>query len=115
MLHTRAALAEVLLDVEMPEMDGLTALPLILEKAPGVQVIMASTLTRRNAEVTLGALAGGASDYVPKPEAAKGIGRAADFRREVVEKARQLGLRARRLGVERRRGLCDGRGPSDGH
>jgi two-component system chemotaxis response regulator CheB len=89
----------VLLDVEMPEMDGLTALPLILDKAPGAQVVMASTLTRRNAEVTLKALAGGASDYVPKPEAARGIGHAAEFRREVVEKARQLGLRARRLGA----------------
>ena len=46
----------IILDIEMPVMDGLTALPKLLEKKPGVQVIMASTLTRKNAEVSLRAL-----------------------------------------------------------
>ena len=40
----------------MPVMDGLTALPLILKKRPEVKVIMASTLTRRNARISLQAL-----------------------------------------------------------
>ena len=43
----------VVLDVEMPEMDGITALPLLLKAKPGLVVVMASTLTRRNAEISL--------------------------------------------------------------
>ena len=53
----------VLLDVAMPDMDGITALPLLLNRKPGLAVIMASTLTRKNfcalkgvAEVELDAL-----------------------------------------------------------
>ena len=55
----------VILDIEMPVMDGLTALPQILKARPGVKVLMASTLTRRNAAISIKALAAGASDYVP--------------------------------------------------
>src|SRR5487761_2804026 len=57
----------VLLDVDMPELDGIAALPLLLEKKRDLIVIMASTLTRRNAEISLRALALGAADYIPKP------------------------------------------------
>ncbi len=57
----------VVLDIEMPVMDGLTALPLLLEAKPGVQVIMASTLTQKHAAISIQALAGGAADYVTKP------------------------------------------------
>ena len=57
----------VLLDIDMPDLDGLEALPLLLEKKRDLVVIMASTLTRRNAEVSLKALALGAADYIPKP------------------------------------------------
>ena len=57
----------VLLDIDMPDLDGLTALPLLLEKKRDLIVIMASTLTRRNAEVSLKALSLGAADYIPKP------------------------------------------------
>ncbi|MCB1490807.1 MAG: chemotaxis response regulator protein-glutamate methylesterase [Rhodobiaceae bacterium] len=83
----------VVLDIEMPEMDGLTALPLILKKKPGVQVIMASTLTTRNAEISLKALSLGARDYLPKPEGNHKVTTAADFHRELVEKVRALGRR----------------------
>ncbi len=62
----------VLLDLEMPVMDGLTALPLILRTAPGVQVIVASALSQRGAAATMQALRAGAVDYVPKPAAAQG-------------------------------------------
>lgn len=62
----------VLLDLEMPVMDGLTALPLLLRAAPGVQVIVASALSQRGAAATMQALRAGAVDYVPKPTAAQG-------------------------------------------
>jgi len=86
----------VLLDVEMPELDGISALPLLLEKKRDLVVIMASTLTRRNAEVSLKALSLGAADYVPKPETNRGVTTSAEFRRELIEKVRQLGSRRRR-------------------
>lgn len=79
----------VVLDIEMPIMDGLTALPRILADHPGVKVVMASTLTRRNAEISLKALSLGASDYVAKPEA--GLASAEDFKRDLVSKVRALG------------------------
>lgn len=85
----------VILDIEMPEMDGLTALPLLLERRPGLAVIVASTLTRRGAEVSLRALTLGAADYVPKPGTGSGLVSAADFRVDLVAKVRELGRRAR--------------------
>jgi two-component system chemotaxis response regulator CheB len=60
----------VVLDIEMPVMDGLTALPLLLKAAPGVSIIMASTLTTRGADVALRAIRLGAADTIPKPSAA---------------------------------------------
>ncbi len=62
----------VLLDLEMPVMDGLTALPQILRAAPGTQVIVASALSQRGATATMQALRAGAVDYIPKPAAAQG-------------------------------------------
>jgi two-component system chemotaxis response regulator CheB len=62
----------VLLDLEMPVMDGLTALPQILRAAPGSAVIVASALSQRGASATMAALRAGAVDYVPKPSAAQG-------------------------------------------
>jgi two-component system, chemotaxis family, protein-glutamate methylesterase/glutaminase len=86
----------VVLDVDMPELDGISALPLLLEKNRDLVVIMASTLTRRNAEVSLRALSLGAADYIPKPETNHGITTSATFRRELIDKIRQLGGRRRR-------------------
>jgi two-component system chemotaxis response regulator CheB len=85
----------IILDVEMPEMDGLEALPLLLRAKPGIAVIMASTLTRRNAEISLKAIQLGARDYVPKPEGNAGVTTSTDFRREIVEKVKALGNRQR--------------------
>lgn len=56
----------VTLDVNMPEMDGLTCLAQIMEQHP-TPVVMVSSLTEHNALVTLEALQLGAVDYVPKP------------------------------------------------
>ena len=57
----------ILLDVEMPVMDGLATLGELRRRGHKMPVIMCSSLTQRGAKVTLEALAGGASDYVAKP------------------------------------------------
>src|SRR5512141_187601 len=86
----------VVLDVDMPELDGIAALPLLLEKKRDLVVIMASTLTRRNAEVSLRALSLGAADYIPKPATNREVTTSASFRRDLIEKVRQLGVRRKR-------------------
>jgi len=86
----------VILDIEMPEMDGLEALPGILAASPNTKVIMASTLTLRNADISLKALSLGATDYVPKPDSARGIAGSNEFRRELMVKVQALGRTAKR-------------------
>ncbi len=85
----------VVLDIEMPVMDGLTALPQLLKKDPDLQVIMASTLTHKNADVTLRAMESGAADYVPKPTSSKDLG-AGVFKAELIEKVKAWGAARRR-------------------
>lgn len=81
----------IVLDIEMPVMDGMTAVPKLLEIDPGVKIIMASTLTEKNATISLEALRKGAADYIPKPTAKYEIHSADTFKRELVEKIRALG------------------------
>lgn len=84
------------LDIDMPDMDGISALPLLLAKKRNLVIIMASTLTRRNAEISFRALALGAADYVPKPESTRETDAAATFRHDLVQKIRHLGAKLRR-------------------
>ena len=82
------------LDIEMPEMDGMEALPLLLRADPGLRIVMASTLTTRGADIALRALRLGAADYIPKPSTAA----IADdsFRRELIAKVTGLARLRRR-------------------
>jgi two-component system chemotaxis response regulator CheB len=89
----------VVLDVEMPELDGISTLPRLLERRRDLVIIMASALTRDHAEVTLKALALGAADYIPKPETEGGVMTSASFQRELIDKIRALGVRRRRAPV----------------
>ena len=84
------------LDIEMPDLDGISALPLLLAKKHNLIIIMASTLTRRNAEISFKALSLGASDYIPKPESTREAGAAEIFRHDLVQKIRHLGAKVRR-------------------
>lgn len=81
----------VTMDVEMPEMDGLTALTELRRSHPRLPVIMFSTLTERGAQATLEALARGATDYVTKPanvgSVSEGLARVRD---ELLPKIRWL-------------------------
>lgn len=74
----------VLLDIEMPGMNGLEVLSRIRSRNRRVPVIMCSTLTWRGAKITLEALARGATDYVTKPAAQK------DMRQGVETLTREL-------------------------
>ena len=87
----------VVLDVEMPELDGISALPLLLKKKRDLVVIMASTVTRRGAEISLRALSLGAADYIPKPATTRDAASSTEFRRELIDKIRILGRRRRWL------------------
>lgn len=90
----------VILDIEMPVLDGLSALPKLLERDPTLKVIMASTLTLRNAEISLQALEAGAADYLPKPAASREISAEGAFKHDLIAKVKALGL-ARRRGQQR--------------
>src|SRR6202046_3073564 len=84
------------LDIEMPELDGISALPLLLARKRDLIIIMASTLTRRNAEISFKALALGASDYIPKPESTREPTAAETFHHDLIQKIRHLGAKVRR-------------------
>jgi two-component system chemotaxis response regulator CheB len=80
----------VLLDIEMPRLDGLATLPLLRQAAPGARIIMASTLTGPGATATVRALQLGAADCIAKPSAT-GLAVADDYRRDLIAKIHALG------------------------
>ena len=80
----------VLLDVEMPVMDGLTMLRELRRIYPRLPVVMFSTLTERGAKVALDALVAGANDYVAKPKGASSEEVAARIREDVIPKLKQF-------------------------
>lgn len=76
----------IILDIEMPVMDGMTALPKFFEINPKVKVVMSSTLTSRNAEISMRALSMGASDYVSKPTSNREVASSISFQEEIISK-----------------------------
>ncbi|HVI88002.1 MAG TPA: chemotaxis response regulator protein-glutamate methylesterase [Dongiaceae bacterium] len=97
----------VVLDIEMPVMDGMTALPQLIAARPYVQVIMASTLTLKGASISMKALSMGAADYVPKPTSTAEINSAENFKIDLIAKVKSWGAVARR-----RRGTTPAAGPA---
>ena len=95
----------VTLDIEMPEMDGLTALREIRKKEKYLPVIMFSSLTQEGAQAAVSALTAGASDYVGKPTASSsGVNQAFQIlETELIPKI--LGL-ARRVQRRRQKGFA---------
>jgi two-component system chemotaxis response regulator CheB len=81
----------VLLDVEMPVMDGMTALKLMRKDHANLPIIMFSAVTQKGAAQTLEALAAGADDYVPKPSMKASLEQAMEScKNELVPKIRAL-------------------------
>ena len=85
----------VLLDVEMPVMDGITALRAIRQRHPKLPVLMFSSLTERGAKATVDALLAGANDYVAKPAGLDPADVAAKIRAEVITRIKALVPRGR--------------------
>jgi two-component system, chemotaxis family, protein-glutamate methylesterase/glutaminase len=84
----------ILLDVEMPNKNGLEALPELKKLAPHAHVIMVSTLTQRNAKISLQAMELGATDYLAKPSST-GDGESLEaFYQALILKVEQLGQEA---------------------
>ena len=90
----------VILDIEMPVMDGLTALPQIVALSRYSRVIMSSTLTVQGAEVSIRALTLGAADYVAKPTSTRELDATTEWKHDLVQKVENLGAAAR---AERKR------------
>jgi len=77
----------IILDIEMPVMDGLTALPLLLKIVPKCKIIMCSSFTQSSVAITIKALEMGAADTIGKPLATNGEstnGFRGDLRRKVL-------------------------------
>src|SRR5882672_2243579 len=84
----------VVLDIEMPEMDGLATLVELRKRYRRLPVIMFSTLTHRGATATLDALTLGADDYVPKERNTLGLAASIeDMRRDLLPKIHALCMR----------------------
>lgn len=84
----------IILDIEMPVMTGLQALPEIIRIAPDARVVMSSTLTSEGAEVTVRALALGAADYVTKPTSTREADSTTEWKRDLTAKVQALGAAA---------------------
>jgi two-component system chemotaxis response regulator CheB len=85
----------VILDIEMPDLDGIETVRRLRKDWPDLPVIMCSALTERGADVTLRALAAGATDYVTKPSTQGAQqDRMSSFKSELLAKVTALGERA---------------------
>src|SRR4051812_3192312 len=90
----------VLLDLEMPVMDGLQTLVALRKTHARLPVIMFSRFTQRGVEATVHALTLGADDYVPKPGDGLEVGRCVE--ELLIPKIKLLGRRAGRAAEEGR-------------
>jgi two-component system chemotaxis response regulator CheB len=76
----------MVLDLDMPGVDGVTALPLIVKESPRTSVLIATTLNERNARLALECMTKGAMDVVSKPDSRNGMTLSLDFRSEFLQK-----------------------------
>ena len=86
----------MILDLDMPEMNGLETLAAVRKINTHMPIIAFSTMTERGATKTLEALSRGATDYVTKPSTMRGAKSAVDtIRDELVPKVKTFGRRRR--------------------
>lgn len=87
----------VVMDIEMPVMNGIEALQKILDINPQARIIICSTLSVKNADITMKALRLGAADCIAKPTSAAEINSSEQFRSELITKILSIGNRPRSL------------------
>lgn len=80
----------IVLDIDMPEMNGLEALPILLKAAPEARIIIASGLSHRDAQIGVLALQLGAHDYIAKPLSNSGLTTSSDFRTDLIARINAL-------------------------
>lgn len=85
----------IILDLEMPVMDGMTALPLLLQKKPDLIILIASTLTLKNADISMECLAFGAKDYISKPTTQELSRNKNAFQENLIQKLKTITLSLR--------------------
>src|SRR5690349_8013213 len=91
----------IILDIEMPEMDGLTALTHLRQIQPDTPVVMFSSLTELGAAATLVALSRGAADFFAKPGGAGGLEASRKvIQAELIPAIRALGTRNRQTAAK---------------
>lgn len=87
----------ILLDVEMPGVDGIAALPDLVAASKGARVLIVSSMSDARAAVAVQALALGAADTLPKPGIGTFAGRFADVLKERMERLLDAPLEGRRV------------------
>jgi two-component system chemotaxis response regulator CheB len=81
------------MDIEMPVMTGIEALKEIIAFDKNAHVVMCSTLTQKNAEISIEAITLGATDYIAKPTSTSEIGGSEDFKSKLVSLVKHLPAR----------------------
>ncbi len=81
----------MILDVEMPVMDGITAIPQILKESPNTKIIMCSSLTAKGADTTIKAMTRGAVECIVKPSSAQDTGAGSEFHGHLLNLINTLG------------------------
>ncbi|MGX1785959.1 chemotaxis-specific protein-glutamate methyltransferase CheB [Bosea sp. NPDC055332] len=76
----------MVLDLDMPVLDGVEALPRIVRESPKTAVLLTTTLTERNAKLAMQCMSMGAVDVLPKPDSRSGLTLSLDFRSELLGK-----------------------------
>lgn len=93
---TKGEIDVILLDIEMPVMDGLTALPQLLAVDPSVQVIVSSALSEEQGRNTFKAMQLGAKDCIPKPRNMRDPDSLNAFQQQLLTRVRDLATARRK-------------------
>lgn len=81
-----------ILDIEMPVLDGIGALKKLKVECPDVKVIMCSTLTQKNAEITMAALQMGAMDTIAKPSSSSELNSKEGFQSHLIQLIKSVAI-----------------------
>lgn len=90
----------MVLDLDMPFVDGVEALPRIVKQSPQTAVLLTTTLTERNARLALQCMTMGAVDVLPKPDSRTGMTLSLDFRGELLGKLANIAQSRMRQSAE---------------